>query len=68
MVDWLPTTVQALALYIPTVNCTELLRDGYFGSRVHAQYDLSYVLMINVVLMLLSLIAVRGVSVRVEGE
>jgi capsular polysaccharide transport system permease protein len=68
MVDWLPARVQAAALLVPTVNCTELLRGGYFGPGVHAHYDLPYLVTVNLVLTLLALAAVKGVSATVEGE
>lgn len=68
MVDWLPSRVQPLALLLPTVHCTELLRDGFFGASVHAHYDLLYVSVVNAVLLLIALLCVRRVSVTVEGE
>lgn len=68
MVDWLPRHVQGLALLIPTVNATELLRDGYFGTRINAHYDLPYLVTVNIVLMLVALVAVKRVSKTVEGE
>jgi capsular polysaccharide transport system permease protein len=68
MVDWLPSHVQPLALLLPTVHCTELLRDGFFGANVHPHYDLLYVSVVNAVLFLIGLLCVRRVSVSVEGE
>jgi capsular polysaccharide transport system permease protein len=68
MVDWLPKQVQELALLIPTVDATELLRDGYFGIGVHAQYDLTYLVVANTVLTLVALLAVKRISATVEGE
>lgn len=68
MVDWLPKRIQAIALYVPTVNTTELLRGGYFGSGIHAHYDLRYTITVNLVLTLIALAAVKVISSRVEGE
>jgi ABC-type polysaccharide/polyol phosphate export permease len=68
MVDWLPKRLQPLALYVPTVNTTELLRGGYFGAGIHAHYDLRYTVTVNLVLTLLALAAVKVVSSTVEGE
>ena len=68
MVDWLPSRVQSLALLLPTVDCTELLREGFFGTRVHAHYDLGYLVGVNGVLLLLALVSAKRVSVTVEGE
>ena len=68
MVDWLPSHLQDWALLIPTVDCTELLRDGYFGSKVRTHFDIGYVAAVNMVLMLPALFAVRVISEKVEGE
>jgi len=68
MVDWLPSRLQAAAVYVPTVSCIELLREGYFGQSLHAHYDLGFVAALNTVLTLFALQAVRAVSSRVEGE
>ena len=68
LVDWLPESVQGLALLVPTVDCTELLREGFFGLTIHAHYDLFFVFVVNVALSLVALLVVRGVSVTVEGE
>ena len=42
MVDWLPPDFQTLALLVPMVTGVELLREGYFGTVVHAHYDIPY--------------------------
>jgi len=68
MVEWFPTRVQEAAIYVPTVSCIELLREGYFGKTVHGHYDLGYVAVLNTILTLLALSAVRSASARVEGE
>jgi capsular polysaccharide transport system permease protein len=67
MVDWLPKTLQPWALLIPSVNCVELLRDGYFGAQVHAHYELAYVSVVNVLLTLTGLFTVKHVAATVEG-
>ena len=43
MVEWLPEWMQEMVLWIPTVHIFELLRDGQFGDRFRATYDLTYV-------------------------
>ena len=43
MVEWLPEWMQQAVLWVPTVHIFELLREGQFGDRVRAIYDLSYV-------------------------
>src|SRR5207237_5668481 len=68
MVDWIPAHVQSWALLLPTVDCTELLREGFFGTAVHAHYDLGYLVGVNGVLLLLALVSAKRVSVTVEGE
>ena len=68
MVDWLPRRLQDAALYIPTVNGAELLRQGYFGAEVHAQYDFTYLVAFNMVLTLIGLLLVKHISATVEGE
>jgi capsular polysaccharide transport system permease protein len=44
MLEWLPEWLQEFAAWVPTVHIFELLRDGQFGDRVSAMYDLSYVM------------------------
>ena len=68
MVDWLPKRVQGLAQLVPTVDGTELLREGYFGVAVHAHYDLAYFMILNTLLVAVGLCAVRGLPATVEGE
>ena len=68
MVEWLPRRFQSLSLLVPTVNCTELLREGYFGGSLRAHYELPYLVVANLVLTALALAAVKGVSGTVEGE
>ena len=68
MVDWIPYRVQSLALLLPTVNATELLREGFFGPIIHAHYNVAYLATVNVVLLLAGLASLRGVAVTVEGE
>jgi capsular polysaccharide transport system permease protein len=62
MVDWLPTPMQEIMLYIPMIDCTELFREGYFGIGIRAHYDVFYVVALNAVLTLLGLAAVRTLS------
>jgi len=68
MVSWLPSHVQSLAMLLPTVDCTELLREGFFGVGVHAHYDLGYLVVVNSTLLLIALLIAKRVSVTVEGE
>ena len=68
LVDWLPERMQNLALLVPSVDCTELLREGFFGRVIHAHYDLCYLVVVNLCLTFIALAGVGSVSVTVEGE
>jgi capsular polysaccharide transport system permease protein len=59
MVDWLPSKYQHVALLIPTVDCIELVRDGYFGPSVRTHYQILYTLCVNLGLMLIGLSLVQ---------
>ncbi|MBX9701149.1 MAG: ABC transporter permease [Acetobacteraceae bacterium] len=59
MVFWLPTELQEAALWIPTVHCFELVRDGQFGTAVPTFYDVPYVLAWIAVLNLFGMAALR---------
>jgi capsular polysaccharide transport system permease protein len=43
MVAWLPSGMQKLALYVPTVHCFELFRAGVFGDTVQTFHDVGYI-------------------------
>ncbi|HLQ12667.1 MAG TPA: ABC transporter permease [Steroidobacteraceae bacterium] len=68
MVGWLPKYAQSLVLWIPTVSCTELLREGLFGVGVIAHYRIGYLLVVNTALMLPGLLLIKYIAARVEGE
>jgi len=54
MVDSLPPKFQEVILWLPMVHGTEMIRDGFFGSKVTTHYDAAYM---AVVCMLLSIMA-----------
>lgn len=64
MVDWLPATAQDVVLALPMVHGVEILREGYFGSAIHAHYDLGYMATCNLLLTFAGLTQVRHVSKR----
>lgn len=64
LVSSLPVSVQPLALYLPMVNGVEMLREGYFGSEMHAIYDAQYFLLATLVVWFLALLELRKVSKR----
>lgn len=68
MVDALPHQAQEIVLYIPIVHGVELVREGYFGSRARAHYDLGYLLPFCLVLSLFALLQVRKVANNVVPE
>jgi ABC-type polysaccharide/polyol phosphate export permease len=68
MVDWLPPAAQELILLLPMVHGVEILREGYFGTTVHAQYDMSYMAVVNLCLTLLGLSQIRVISRSVIPE
>ncbi len=59
MVFWLPTELQKMALWIPTVHCFELIRDGQFGTQVPTHYDIGYLLTCIAVVNLFGMAALR---------
>jgi ABC-type polysaccharide/polyol phosphate export permease len=42
MVEWLPVQFRKVALFLPMVHGTEVLREGWFGGVVRTHYDLKY--------------------------
>jgi len=68
LVDTLPTSIQRLVLYLPMVNGVEYLREGWFGSRIVAHYDLGYLAWTNALLTLVGLAQVAKVSRNVIPE
>ena len=62
MVAWASPEVQHILLLSPLVNALELLREGYFGMHVKAEYSVSYVVMVNLCLTLAGLILVRSIK------
>jgi capsular polysaccharide transport system permease protein len=59
MVFWLPTELQEMALWIPTVHIFELVRDGQFGTQVPTRYDIPYLLACIALVNLFGLAALR---------
>jgi capsular polysaccharide transport system permease protein len=62
MLHSLPEGFRAVLLWIPTVSCAELVREGYFGPTVKSYYDVGYVIFFNLVVMLVALVQIRVVS------
>lgn len=68
IVDALPPAVQKFMLYVPMVNATEYMREGFFGGQFRAHYDLSYLIVFNLVLTLFGLAQTRKVGREVTPE
>lgn len=65
LVSALPPFAQNIVLYIPVVHGIEFLREGFFGSRAVAIYNLGYLIPFNLVLSVIALMLARWVSRRV---
>lgn len=67
-VDFLPSYAQPLVLYLPTVNGLEIVREGYFGSRFHAHYDVLYTVEVIAVITVIGLIVMQKVAREISPE
>jgi ABC-type polysaccharide/polyol phosphate export permease len=65
LLEAVPPGARSYIWWIPMVHCSEFIRDGYFGSKFHAIYDMRYVLICNLILTFLALLMVRDVSAKV---
>jgi ABC-type polysaccharide/polyol phosphate export permease len=68
IVDALPPEAQEFMLYVPMVNATEYMREGFFGSHITAHYDLPYLIVVNLALTVLGLAQVHKVAGKVVPE
>jgi len=68
LVDSLPLEAQRIILLLPLAHGTELVREGFFGSKITAHYDVAYFASINLVLTLVGLILTAYVSRKVIPE
>ena len=62
LVDALPKDFQDAVLWLPMVHGTEMVREGYFGSKIVAHYDIVYLVTFNMLLTLFGLALERIVS------
>jgi capsular polysaccharide transport system permease protein len=53
MVDWVPVKFQTILLYSPMVHGFEMIRSGWFGSKVVAHYDVFYATWINCLMIII---------------
>jgi ABC-2 type transport system permease protein/capsular polysaccharide transport system permease protein len=68
LVDILPPAMQHFVLLLPMVHGVEFLREGYFGSKIVAHYDMGYMALINTMLTLLALAQTRKIGRIVVPE
>ncbi len=68
LVSALPPTFREIALYVPMVHGVEMIREGFFGSKIWAIYDASYLISWTVTLSVIALILVRWVEKRLVPE
>jgi capsular polysaccharide transport system permease protein len=68
MVDWLPSYAQKLIILLPMVNGVEILREGFFGSTIHAHYDVGYTVIICMIQTLFALVFCQEAAKNVEPE
>jgi capsular polysaccharide transport system permease protein len=66
LADWLPANVRPLALSLPFLNCSEMIRQGYFGSEVTTHFDAGYTLGCAAVMTVVGLLLVRQVRPNVD--
>lgn len=68
MVETLPKAGQNVVLLLPMVHGVEIIREGYFGGKIHAIYDANYMAVSICVLMLLGLAQIRKIGREVVPE
>ncbi len=68
MVDWLSPAAREWALLLPMVHGVEYVREGFFGGVVATHHDLSYMALINLLLMFFGLVLMRGAARRLEQK
>ncbi len=64
----LPKAAQEVILYIPMVHGTEMIREGFFGTKADTIYDVAYLVGATLVMMALGLALSRRVADHVVPE
>jgi ABC-type polysaccharide/polyol phosphate export permease len=62
LVESLPSKFRDIVMWLPMVHCGEMIRDGYFGSKFTAHYDIGYIIAVTIGMMALGLALERRVS------
>ncbi|MEO7787627.1 MAG: ABC transporter permease [Sphingomicrobium sp.] len=68
MVSWLTPQAAAVMYYSPFVHAMEMMRQGIFGDRINATYDVSVPLAVSLVLTLIGLAMCRRIRRRLVVE
>lgn len=66
--DALPPSARELVLWLPMLNCVEIIREGYFGTKMTAHYYLDYVLIFNLLLTITGLSLVRQIGMNTSSQ
>jgi ABC-type polysaccharide/polyol phosphate export permease len=65
LVEALPPEAQKVVLILPMVHGIEMLREGFFGSKVHSIYDMQYMAIVTLGMTFVSLLLLRLIAPRV---
>lgn len=68
IVDAFPPSMREVALWIPMVHCTEMIREAFFGTYFTAHYSIAYLSGWNLTLTVLGLAIERQLSREVIPE
>ncbi len=66
LVDSLPTKAQNFVLWFPMVHGTEMIRHGYFGSKIHTYESVGYIVLVNFLMTFIGLVLINKYSDGVE--
>ncbi len=66
LLDALPQKAQQILLYIPMVHGSEMFRQGYFGSAIRTHENITFLVMLNTILLFFGLALIRRISQRLE--
>lgn len=68
LLNSMPVQAQTYLQYLPMIHGLEYLREGFFGSKIHAIYDMGYMALFNSILTLLGLVQIRILADTVIPE
>jgi ABC-type polysaccharide/polyol phosphate export permease len=67
-VDALPPSVHDVILWVPMINAVEYIREGWFGSVMHAHYDIGYLVIVNTVVSVVGFSLIRQIGSMTASE